>query len=80
MDPSQLTFTQWVLVGAGLGLVVGLAPLIAGFIKGNLKIGALGFVASIVAGAVLGLLLAVPVAAVFTWLAVRKPKQPSESA
>lgn len=78
MDPSQMTFMNWVLLGAGLGLVVGLAPLISGFVKSNVKTGALGFVASIAAGAILGLLLAIPVAAVFTWLIFRKPKQPSE--
>jgi hypothetical protein len=38
-----------------------------------LKLGILGLIASTVGGALLGLLLAVPFAAIFMWLIIRKP-------
>lgn len=71
MDPTSITLTQWILIGGGLGLLVGLVPLILGFVKKNLKFGVFGFLGSIIGGAVLGLLLAIPVAAIFTWLIIR---------
>ena len=78
MDTSNLSPFVWILLGGSLGLVVGLVPLIAGFVKKNTRFALLGFACSIVGGAILGLLLAVPVAAVFTWLILRKPKAPAE--
>lgn len=78
MDPTRMTVTQWILVGGAFGLVIGLVPLVTGFIKKNLKYGFFGFVGSLIGGALLGLLLAIPVAAIFTWLILRRPKAPSE--
>ena len=68
------------LINAGIGLVFGLVPLIIGFAKRNIKYGVIGFVGSIVGGALLGLLLAIPVAAIFTWLIVKGPRQNMETA
>ena len=79
MDPTKMTMVQWVLFGAGVGLVIGLVPLVAGFLKGKLKIGLIGFVASIVGGSIFALLLAVPISAVFTWLILRKPKTKTDA-
>ena len=73
MDPTKMTMVQWMLIGAGVGAVVGLVPLIAGVIKGKLKLGLLGLLASAVGGSVMSLILSVPIALIFTWLAVRKP-------
>ncbi|MBW3593702.1 MAG: hypothetical protein KY396_08400, partial [Actinobacteria bacterium] len=49
-----------------VGVVCGLIPLGVGFWKNRVALGAVGFVASGVGGAVLALLLALPVAIVFT--------------
>jgi uncharacterized membrane protein len=78
MDPNNMTLMQWILVGGTLGLVVGFVPLITGFVKKNLKFGILGFLASIIGGLILGLLLAIPIAAVFTWLILRGRREPVE--
>lgn len=75
LDPlTTQTMIYGILLTAGVGFVLGLAPLIVGFVKHKKKYGFIGFIASILGGALLGLLLAVPVAAVFTWLIVRVPK------
>ena len=71
MDLTTVTPMQLVLMSALIGLVVGLVPLITGIVKKNLKYGLMGFAGSIVGGAALGLILAVPIAAIFTWLIVR---------
>ena len=59
------------LLNAGIGLLVGLAPLVLGFMRGRKKLGILGMVASIIGGAILGLLLSIPAAGLFVWLIVR---------
>ncbi len=65
---------QQIMLTAGLGLIVGLVPLIIGLVKRNIKYALIGFLGSIVGGAILGLLLAIPVAAVCTWLILRGSK------
>ena len=79
MDPNNMSWPQWVMYAAIIGFIVGLVPLIAGFVKRNVKYGFAGFAGSIVGGALLGLILAVPVAVIFTWLIVRGPKTKSDS-
>ena len=54
------------LVGFIVGVVCGLAPLISGFLTGRVGLGVAGLVVTAISGALLGLLLAVPVAIVFT--------------
>ena len=44
------------LIGIGIGLVLGLVPLIYGRIKGKAQLGVIGFITSIVSGAILGIL------------------------
>ncbi len=78
MDPTSMTTGQRILFGAGVGLVVGLVPLICGIVKGKAKLGIVGFAASIVGGSIFALLLAAPVSAVFTWLILRKPQTRAE--
>ena len=82
MDPSTLTTQQaiifGILINAGIGLVLGLIPLILGFVKGNAKYGVYGFLAAIVGGAILGILLSIPAVVVFSWLIARDPKKPVE--
>lgn len=60
-----------IIFGAVLGAVVGLIPLILGIIKKNLKVGALGFIGSIIGSAILGLILAIPVAGVAVYLIIK---------
>lgn len=62
-----------ILVGAAIGLLagaaVGLVPLGAGAYRHRLAYGLAGLAASAAAGAILGLILAVPVALLFTaWM------------
>lgn len=82
MDTINITPQQAVLyaaiMNAGIGLILGLCPLIFGFLKKNVKYGVLGFVSAIVGGAILGILLSIPAAAIFTWLIVRGSKTPTQ--
>jgi flagellar motor component MotA len=71
--------TQRILFGAAVGLVLGLAPLILGLIRGKVKLGLIGFVSSIIGGSIFALILAFPISAVFTWLVLRKPKTAAEN-
>ena len=58
-----------VIIGALLvGLITGAVPAICGAIKGKIGMGLIGFAACTVAGLILGLLLAIPVCAVFVYL------------
>ena len=83
MDPTTMSSREIMiyasLINAGIGLVFGLVPLISGFVKRNVKYGVIGFLGSIVGGALLGLLLAIPVAAIFTWLIVKRPRQNTQT-
>ncbi len=78
MDPSTLTPQQvliyGILLNVGIGLVLGLVPLILGFVKSNVKYGFYGFLASIAGGAILGVFLSIPAVVFFSWLIVRGPK------
>jgi hypothetical protein len=78
MEPTNMTTMQWILIGGGLGFVIGLVPLITGIVKKNYKFGILGVLGAAVGGTVLGLLLAVPVAAIFTWLIFKNARGDSE--
>jgi len=59
------------LINAGIGLILGLIPLIFGIVRRNLKLGLIGFVGSIIGGAILGLILAIPISGLCTWLILR---------
>jgi hypothetical protein len=67
------------LINAGIGLILGLIPLLFGYFNKRLKTGAIGFATAILGGAVLGIFLSVPATIVFTWLVVRKPKVDAEN-
>ena len=66
----ELTYLQLLLIGMGVGLILGLIPLILGLVKGKKKLGLIGLVASIVAGTIQSLLSLVTVI-VFIWLILR---------
>jgi len=75
MEPIELTYREFylylVLILAALGALFGLVPLILGTIKKRRLLGLYGFLASIIA-AVLSPIGSIIVAAVFSWLILRK--------
>jgi hypothetical protein len=68
------------LINAGIGIVLGLIPLLFGYFNKRFKLGVLGFIAAIIGGAILGVFLSIPAAVIFTWLVVRKSKAETGSA
>lgn len=76
MQKIELTYLQLTLIGMGVGLVLGLIPLILGIVKGNRKLAIWGFLASIAAGAAWSVLSLVTVI-IFIWLILRKPAEAS---
>jgi hypothetical protein len=74
MHKIELTYFQMILIGMGVGLVLGLIPLILGIVKGKRKLAIWGFVASIAAGAAWSVLSLITVI-VFIWLILRKPSE-----
>jgi hypothetical protein len=84
MDPSKMT-TQEVMMyaalfNAAIGLVLGLVPLVLGFLKGKVKYGVFGFLVCLIGGAVLGVILSIPAMVFFTWLVIRSGKAPAGGA
>ena len=61
-----------IYIGLGVGFVAGLILLLVGWLKGKVRLGAVGLVASVIGGGLLGLFLVVPVFAVFLWLILRR--------
>lgn len=70
----KLNFYEIAMMGAALGLLLGLIPLVLGFIKKERSYAVFGFLGSIIGGSLLGVFLSVPIVAIFTWLILRKPK------
>lgn len=77
-NAERVGFAIGTLVGgAFVGILCGLVPLIAGFTKGQPRLGWIGFASCVVAGLLLGLLVAAPVALVFTIvILLKKPAVP----
>ncbi len=65
------------LLVAGLiaGIICGLVPLIYGLMRDRRQLALLGFGASALAGLVLGLILAIPVAGIFVFLIYRSTRE-----
>ena len=76
MNPSEMSQSQLilyaVLLNTAFGFVLGLIPLVLGFVKGRVKYGLFGLAASVVGGALLGVILSIPAALIFTWLVLRR--------
>ncbi len=77
----RVTFWDLVLIGVGVGVVLGLIPLILGFVKGRRNLGIYGFVASIIGGGAISSVLSLIIVVVFVWLILKKPidKKPVET-
>lgn len=71
MDDFKIGFYGLIAVNIVLAFLFGTFPLVAGIIRKNQKRGFLGFVLSLVGGAILGILLSFPLAMIFFWLIVR---------
>lgn len=76
MDNIQISIDQArnyiILINVVLGLLFGVFPLLAGIKMNNRKYGIYGFIGAIIGGAILGVFLSFPIAAVFTWLILKK--------
>lgn len=79
VEPLKLTFYHIALMGAALGFILGLFPLILGLAKSKLKIGVLGLFGSTIGGAILGIFLSIPIIAVCVWLILKKPVSATET-
>jgi hypothetical protein len=64
-----------IIIGCLFGMLVGIAPAIFGAIKKKVSIGIIGFFVCGIAGAILGLILAVPVAAIFIGIIAKEEKK-----
>ena len=73
---TKVDLMYFALIGAGIGLLLGLIPLVLAIRKGKLKLGLLAIVLSTVAGAV-SPLLSLIVIAIFLWLILRKGPKPA---
>lgn len=62
------------IINVVLGILFGSFPLISGLIFNNRKYGFYGFIISVIGGAILGIFLSYPIAAIFTWLILKKSK------
>ena len=73
------SFTLGTIIGAIItGCVLGAIPAIVGAVKGNIQLGIIGFVCCVVSALLLGMLLAIPVCAVFVFLIFKKSKKEGE--
>lgn len=79
MQKFEVTYFQMVLIGLGVGLVLGLIPLGLGFYKGKKKLALIGFLVSILAGALWSLFSLITVL-VFVWLILRSPSEQAAEA
>lgn len=81
MDPIKLNTREAILIltliGVGVGILFGLVPLIYGRIRGKARLGLIGFLVSIVSGAIWSILpLFVMLTFVFLILQNPNPKKP----
>lgn len=75
MEPIDLTQRQvyiYTVISIVLSVLVALVPLSFGLGRQQRRLAIVGFVLTIIGGVFLGLLLAIPVAAVFLYLIYRK--------
>ncbi len=70
----EFTVTDFMIFGTLAGILIGLWPLIKGIKADQIPLAIGGFFASAMSGAVLGLILALPIAWVFAWGIKRKAK------
>jgi hypothetical protein len=69
----ELTPCACIILDLCAGILAGIVPLIIGLKRDKLLLGMGGFLVSALSAAILGFLPALPIAAIFTWVAVRRP-------
>lgn len=70
---------ELLMIALVMGAVIGAIPAISGAVKGKIGLAIGGFFACVGANLVLGLLLSVPVCALFMFLIFKKPQEPKAS-
>ena len=82
MEQIKVTYYEAIaylaLFGLALGILLGLIPLILGFVKKERSYALFGFFTSVITGVFLPILSVVSVA-IFTWLILRRPKNQNTS-
>jgi hypothetical protein len=82
MEPIRLTTQEALiylaLVGAGVGLLLGLIPLFFGIRKGKTRLGVIALVASTIAGAITSI-ISIILVVIFTYLILKKPSMTSSA-
>ncbi len=61
-----------IVINIVLGFLFGTFPLLAGIKMNNRKYGIYGLIGAVIGGAILGVFLSYPIAAVFTWLILKQ--------
>lgn len=78
MEDIRLTYNDIVvyagIVNTVLGLLFGIFPLVVGIKNNNKQYAYIGLIGSIIGGFVLSVLLAFPIALIFTMLSLRSPR------
>lgn len=76
LPDGAIHMSYWflIVIGAALGLLCGLLPLILGIVKKKTKLGLIGFVSCFLIGMPLSLLGALPAAIIFAFLILRRKR------
>lgn len=69
------SYQAGLLIGAIMGFIIGLIPLILGLIKKKRKYAMFGFLGSFIGNAIMGIILSIPIAGIFTWLILRNNEE-----
>lgn len=64
-----------IVAGLIVGMICGAIPLFMGASRNQIGLGITGFISCTVSGVALGMLLAIPMSAVFVWLIVNASKK-----
>ncbi len=69
-----------VIIGALItGAIIGAIPALCGAIKGKISLAVIGFFSCLISALILGMILAIPVCAVFIFLIFKKDKNGNEN-
>lgn len=66
---------EYAMWGFIFGLLSGAVPMFVGMFKNQVQLGFIALISSAISGAILGLLLALPVSGLFVWFIVKKDKE-----
>jgi hypothetical protein len=69
---DQAAWLYIIVINIVLGFLFGTFPLLLGIKMNNRKYGIYGFIGALIGGSILGVFLSYPIAAVLTWLILKK--------